>query len=285
MQMQGVFLVLISAIVFSTAGLFTKGVSADAWAVIFWRGLFAAIFSFGYVLLKGALRSETLRMGKSGVVAAFVSAAGTAAFIPAFKLTSIANVSLLYAAAPFAAALIAWIWMREKPSLLVMISSLAALFGVVLIVSGSIGGLHLKGDLLALWMTLMMAGVMVIYRRYPKTPGTGPMALSSILLLPVAMFYGEPLSAPIKEIPIMASFGLIFAIASVTLVLGARHLPSSETALISSLEAPFAIFLAWALLSETPVSNTIIGGLIILAAVFGSQIKYRNQKNNLSKEP
>ena len=164
--------------------------------------------------------------------------------------------------------------------MLVITSSLVALFGVVLIVSGSIGGLNLKGDFLALWMTLMMAGIMVIYRRYPKTPGTGPMALSSVLLLPVAMYFGDPLSAPIDEIPIMVSFGLVFAIASVTLVMGARYIPSSETALISSLEAPFAIFLAWTLLAETPTPNTIIGGLIILAAVFGSQLMLKNKSSH-----
>lgn len=67
MKLKGVILVLVSAVVFSTAGLFTKGVSADAWSVIFWRGLFAAIFSFVYILLKGTLKSETLRMGKSGL--------------------------------------------------------------------------------------------------------------------------------------------------------------------------------------------------------------------------
>lgn len=275
-------MVLVSAVVFSTAGLFTKGVISDAWSVIFWRGLFAAAFGSVYILLKGTLRSETLQMGKSGLAAAVVSAAGTVAFIPAFKLTSIANVSLIYAVAPFAAALIAWVWIRERPSLLVMISSLAALFGVALIVSGSIGDVHLKGDFLALWMTLMMAGVIVIYRRYPKTPGTGPMALSSVLLLPVAMYFGDPLLAPIEEIPIMASFGLVFAIASVTLVMGARYIASSETALISSLEAPFAIFLAWTLLAETPTPNTIIGGFIILAAVFGSQIMFKNKSSNQS---
>ena len=34
----GAFLVVISAITFSTAGLFTKGVEAGSWEVIFWRG-------------------------------------------------------------------------------------------------------------------------------------------------------------------------------------------------------------------------------------------------------
>lgn len=278
-QVQGLLLVIASAVVFSTAGLFTKGVSADAWSVIFWRGLFAAIFSFAYLLLNASFRSEILGMGRPGIAAAIVSTAGTAAFIPAFKFTSIASVSLIYASAPFAAALIAWVWIKEKPSLLVMISSAIAFFGVAVIVTESISGLHLKGDLLALWMTLMMAGVMVIYRRFPKTPGTGPMALSSILLLPIAMMFGDPLSAPVNEIPIMASFGLIFAIASVTLVMGARHLPSPETALISSMEAPFAIFLAWTLLSEIPSSNTILGGVIILSAVLGSQVRYGRGKS------
>ena len=266
-RLMGLMLVFVSAIIFSTAGIFIKGVSADAWSVIFWRGLFAAGFTLLYVAYKGTLKRETIRMGKTGLAAAVVSSLGTVAFIPAFKFTSIANVSLIYAAAPFVAALMAWLWMHERPSWLVIISSLAAIAGVILIVGGSLGGLNIKGDLLALWMTVMMAAVIVIYRRYPQTPGPGPMALSSLFLLPVSLYFGDPFLAPINEIPIMASFGLIFAIASVTLVLGARFLPSSETALISSAEAPFAIIFAWVLLAEVPVLNTIIGGTIILLAV------------------
>ena len=38
----GIGLIIVSALFFSTAGVFTKGVSADAWSVIFWRGVFAA---------------------------------------------------------------------------------------------------------------------------------------------------------------------------------------------------------------------------------------------------
>ncbi len=271
-RLTGLILILISAVVFSTAGLFTKGVSADAWAVIFWRGLFAAGFTFLYILIKGTLRAELLELGKVGLVVAVISSVASASFITSFKLTTIANVSLIYASAPFVAALIAWIWMRERPTLLVMISSLAALAGVSLIVSGSIGGFNIKGDLMALWMTFLMALILVIYRRYPKTPGPGPMTFSCLFLLPVALYFGDPLAAPANEIPVMASFGLIFAIASVTLVLGARYLPSSETALISSLEAPLAILFAWLLFAEVPGINTFIGGGIILLAVFCSQL-------------
>ena len=282
-RISGLILVFTSAVVFSTAGLFTKGVSADAWSVIFWRGLFAAGFTLIYIRLKQATRDEILRMGKSGILAAMVSAAGTAAFIPAFKHTSIANVSLIYAAAPFVAALLAWLWMRERPSLIVVLASLGAFAGVALIVNGSSGSGNIKGDVLALWMTLMMAAVIVIYRRYPETPGPGPMALSCVILLPVSLYFGSPFAAPLDEIPIMASFGLVFAIASVALVLGARYLPSSETALISTLEAPLAILFAWMMFAEVPVINTVAGGAIILTCVIGSQLIL--SKRNVTRKP
>jgi drug/metabolite transporter (DMT)-like permease len=191
----GVALVFASAMVFSTAGLFTKGVAADAWAVIFWRGLFAAAFSGIWIAWLGGFRSEFVRMGWPGLAVAIVGALGTAAFIPAFKLTTIANVALIYASAPFLAAILAWVWMREKPTRSIVVASAATFAGVVVIVGGSVGGINLTGDFLALFMTLMMSGLIVIYRRYPGTPAAGPTALSSMLLLPAVLWFGDPLAA------------------------------------------------------------------------------------------
>jgi drug/metabolite transporter (DMT)-like permease len=271
----GLVVMFASAAVFSTAGLFTKGVSADAWSVIFWRGLFAAIFTASYVLWKGNTAREFRGMGRSGVTVAILSASGTAAFIPAFKLTTIANVSLIYAAAPFCAAGLAWLWFREVVERRVLIAALVAALGVGLIVGGSLGQVHIAGDMLALWMTLMMSSVMVVYRRYPETPAAGPNILSSILLLPLSLIFIDPFDAPMQEILVMALFGLIFAFASVTLSEGARRLAPGEAALISSLETPLAIVWAWTFFAEQPASMAIIGGAFILLAVFGSQLAAR----------
>ena len=97
-HLLGVILVLVSAGIFSSAGLFVKSVESEAWVIIFWRGLFAALFTTGYVLYRGTSRKEFTQMGKSGVAVAVVGALGTIAFISAFKYTTIANVSLIYAA-------------------------------------------------------------------------------------------------------------------------------------------------------------------------------------------
>lgn len=266
----GALLIVVSAVTFSTAGLFTKGVEAGSWDVIFWRGLFAAAFTTIWTMNRGTLRQNFLAMGHSGLAIAVVGALGTAAFISSFKLTAIANVSLIYAVSPLIAALLAWFVIGEKASSRTMAGCVGALLGVAIIVSGSLGKISLNGDLLALWMTTAMALIMVIYRKYPQTPGAGPAVLSSLLLLPFAAIFGNPFAVDRTEIYILSAFGLLFAIASVTLAEGAKRVPSGQTALLSSLETPLAPVFAFVLFAEIPNTATFLGGSLVLFAVLFS---------------
>lgn len=266
----GVLLLMVSVVTYSTAGLFTKGVEAGAWDVIFWRGFFAGAFTTLWTINRGTLRQNFLGMGYSGWAVGVVGALGTAAFIPAFKLTTIANVSLIYAISPLIAALLAWLVMAEEVSSRTMAGCVGAFFGVAIIVSGSLGQINLKGDLLALCMTIAMASIMVIYRKYPETPGPGPAVLQSALLLPFAAILGAPFDVEPTETCILAAFGLLFAIASVTLAEGAKRIPSSQTALLSSLETPLAPIFAVILFTEIPNTATFLGGSIVLVAVLFS---------------
>jgi drug/metabolite transporter (DMT)-like permease len=277
-RVVGIILVLVSALIFSTAGLFTKGVHAGAWDIIFWRGLFAALFTTAYILWRGSFRRDFTDMRWSGISAGLIGASGTAAFIPALKLTSIANVSLIYAASPLVAAILAWAWVGEHLTLRVLMGCAAAFAGVAIIVGGSLGGVHSRGDLLAAWMTFAIAIMLVIYRRYPNTPAAGPAVLSSLVLLPLGLLLGTPFTNSLEEISTMAAFGLVFALASVTLGEGAKRLPAGETALLSTLEVIFAPLFAWVFFSEVPAVATVIGGALILAGVVGTQIPARTKE-------
>ncbi len=271
-RFQGVALVVFSALVFSSAGLFAKGIKADAWDIIFWRGVFAAMLTTTFIVAQGKIHSEFAQMGWSGWLAAALGASGSAAFIPAFKLSTVANVSLIYAIAPLLTGLLAWLWLRERMQRMVVIGCALAFSGVLIIVGGSLGTINLKGDLLALWMTVAMSLMMVVYRRFPKTPAAGPAVFSSVLLLPPAFFLGDPFANEMHDIVLMAVFGLVFALASVTLLEGVKRVPGGEAALLSTLEAPFAIVLAWIILVELPALTTAIGGAIIMIGVVGSQL-------------
>ena len=266
----GIMLLVAAAVAYSTAGIFTKGVVAGAWAVIFWRGLFAASFTTGWTISQGTFRNNYRGMGYSGWAVGIVGALGTAAFIPAFKLTSIANVSLIYAVAPLIAAVLAWRFIGERITIRTLVGSFCALLGVVIIVSGSIGQISIQGDALALVMTTAMATIMVIYRKYPDTPGAGPSILQSLILLPPSFALGGPFRTEPFEILVLAAFGLLFAVASVTLAEGAKRVPSGQTALLSVLEAPLAPVLAFIVFTEVPNIATILGGSVVLIAVLMS---------------
>lgn len=274
---SGVILVCISAVAFSTAGLFTKGVTAAAWEVTFWRGISSVVFILGYVIWRGELRAEIAGFRGPAIAVMLLNAAGTAAFIPAFKLTSIANVSMIWGTAPFLTGLLAWVALSERPSRTVAVASVVAMIGVVVVVSGSFGGTfvggNIIGDALAFWMTLMIAGMMVVYRRWPQTPVALPNALGSVLLLPISLLISTPMLVSGSEVMILTVFGLMFAVASVALSMGARILPAAETALLSGLETPLAPVLGFLVLSEMPSTVSMIGGAMIMAALVYSQLK------------
>jgi drug/metabolite transporter (DMT)-like permease len=147
-RILGILLVTISALVFSTVGLFIKSVSAGSWEVIFWRGVFAVAFSFIYVLARGRIKREIFNMGKGGLLVAFVGAVATSAFVPAFKLTTIANVTLIYAATPMIAAILAFAFVGERLSRAAIVGIGLAFIGVAIIVFGSLGQLNFTGDML-----------------------------------------------------------------------------------------------------------------------------------------
>jgi drug/metabolite transporter (DMT)-like permease len=267
----GVILVAVSAVIWSSAGIFTRGVEADAWSVIFWRGIAATGFSLAYMALRGSLVSEFRNLNKPTLLAIVLMASGTAAFIPAFKLSSVANVALIWATAPFVTAGLAWMFLREPPSRRVVIASCATLFGVAIVAWDSLQSGGWIGDLLAFWMTLMMSASFVIYRRWPETPAALPSAASAAVLIPIAWVFTDAMGVVVYERWILTAFGAVFATASVLMMEGARRIPSAEVALIGALETPVAAVLAFVILAEVVSGLTALGGVIIMAAVIWSQ--------------
>lgn len=269
----GALMVACSAVAWSTAGLFTKGVAADVWAVLFWRGLLSLAIILIYIRWRdrAALLAGFAGLGTSGWAVATISSAATFAYIAAFKHTAIANVAVIYATAPLVAAALAWLWMRERPRRTTLSASVFALLGVGVMVGGSVGTANLVGDGLAILMTIGMAMVIVMIRRYPSAPLVHAIGLSSLQLTVVGWLMTDPLAIPLREIGVLLLFGVVFAVAVVLLTEGARLIPASETALLGALEMPLAPIWAWLLLSEIPAWTTLGGGGLVVVALLWHQ--------------
>lgn len=267
----GVALVAAAAIAWSTAPLFVRLLPFDAFTILFWRGVFAGCaIAACVILLQGRSGlADLTRMNRGGLVFAVLSALGMLLYIPSLQLTSVANVAILLATAPFAAAALAWIWFRETPRKRTVLASAIAVAGVAMSVGGASAGADVGGILMAVAMMLAIAGMTVAARRYRDTPLIAAAALSNFLGSAVSLIFAHNVtSVPMPDIVVLAVFGTLQVALGLTFfVLGSRHLPAAQAALIATLETPLMPFWVWLTFSEAPTGGQLIGGAIVLAAV------------------
>jgi drug/metabolite transporter (DMT)-like permease len=270
-QGVGMALVASAAIAWSTAPVFVRLLPFDSFTILFWRGAFAgcAICVFlGVVQGRTGLR-DLIRISRGGVLFAILSALGMVLFIPSLQFTSVANVAIILTTAPFAAAALAWLWFREMPRRRTVIASTIAVFGVAMAVGGGSAFSDLNGILLAVVMMLAIAGMTVAARRYRDTPLVAAAALSNFMGSAISLPFARDLSSvSMDHLIILAMFGVLQVALGLTLfVLGARHLPSAQAALIATLETPLMPFWVWLAFNDVPTDGQLLGGAIVLAAV------------------
>lgn len=261
----GLLLVTASAVAWSTAGFFTRLIPLDSWTLLAWRGVFGAIGIAVVILVlerHDAWRRGTA-IGWPGWLFAIVSAFGMVFFITSLRHTTVAHVAVIYATVPFIAAALAWLVMREQPSRSAILASLAALVGIAVMVGLGLDGGSI-GDLLALAMTVCMAAMIVITRRFRDIPTMLAACLSALFTGLVCWPFGDPLTVSGHDLFLLSLFGLVNSAAGLALfTLGARRLPAIETALIGSLDAPLAPLWVWMAFNERPDRATIGGGVIV----------------------
>jgi len=268
----GILLTTASAIAYSTAGFFTRLIHLDVWTVLFWRGIFAGLFIACFIIWQN--RRDTLAgvraVGAPGLLAASLSTLATIFFINAFRRTSVADVTVIYATAPFVTAALTWLWIGERESWTTLVASTAALLGVVVMVGGAVTAGHLFGDLLAFGMTLCMAVMMIIIRKHRETPMLPAACLSAFLSALVVWPAAHPGSAGPTDLAYLALFGTTqFGLGLLLLTLGTRLISATESALVSALETPLAPIWVWLAFKEVPPLATLAGGTIVMAAVVG----------------
>lgn len=267
----GLILTGLAALSWSTSGLFTRLISADLMTLLFWRGIFSgsAVFLAFAIMERGGTLRRFLRMGWPGLCVAALSAAGMVTGIGSLRYGSVADAMVIYATLPFVTAGIAWLFIGERTSRSTIIASLVALGGVLLMLSGADWNGSLLGKGLALLMTLSMACFSVIMRRHRDLPMLPAMALSAWLCSAFCFFWADPQSISTHDFWLCIAFGILQNAAGLIFyTFGTRFIPASEATLLAALEVPFTPLWVWLLLGEAPAPMTLIGGSIVLVALF-----------------
>jgi len=247
------------ALLWSTGGLFIKIVSWNPFAIAGMRSLIG-----GLVILVW-IRRPHFTWSFAQVAGAVCYAGCMIGFVAANKMTTAANAILLQYTAPLYAAILGWIFLKEKVSALDWAAIAVVIGGMALFFMDKLSPGNMWGNLIAIVSGVFFAGAIVSFRAQKNTSSLESILLSHVITLLVSipfLFHGWP---PLTGWAGIGALGIFqIGISSILLSYGVKHVTALQSLLTSVLEPifnPLWVFLA---VGELPGPRALVGGAIIL---------------------
>ena len=256
-------------VLWSTAGVVTRHVAAaTAFEMVFWRSFFACVF-VAFALL---LQKQPFRFTKPVLVSGAMWAVMFTAFILALRLTSTANTLVVMSLSPLLTTLLARAFLSEAIAFRTWLAVGGAALGIAWMFAADLDAHHARdylGMAIASLVPIASAINVVTLRAAAARVDLRPAVmlgagLSCLLALPLAL----PFHASTRDVALLAFLGFFqLGLPCVLLVLASRALLAPEIALLGLLEVLLGPLWAWLGAGETPTPGTLVGGMIVLAAL------------------
>jgi drug/metabolite transporter (DMT)-like permease len=267
-ESKGISALVISAFLWSTGGIFIKLVDWNGFAISGSRSLIASLVFLAY------LKKPKSSFSGPQLSAAFASACTMTLYVFANKLTTAANTILLQYTAPVYVAILAWIILKEKPTLDNWIALVIISLGMTLFFAGKLSPGNMTGNILAILSGIGLA-FFAVFMRMQK--GNSP--FESFLLAHLITFIASIPFILKSDLPEASGWlGIIMlgifqtGFASLFFSYGIKQVSALKAMLILTLEPilnPIWVFL---FAGEVPGINAIIGGIFIIGAVLFTTI-------------
>lgn len=269
--LMGVGLVLLAGLFFSLAGILLRNIeTATSWQIVFYRSAsFVVVIA---CVLAARHRSRLPRalaaIGWAGVVGGLCLAAGYVAIVLAMRNTTIANVLFIFASAPFFAALLGRLILKELVPRRTWAAIAVALAGVAVMVVEGLSGGGLFGNLMALVMTLTFAAVVVVLRRGRAVDMLPTVCLGGIVAGAVAALLADSLAISLHDLVVCVLLGTVqIGCGMILFTIGSRHVPAAQLGLLAMTEVALGPIWVWLGVGEVPSWLTLAGGAVVLSAV------------------
>jgi drug/metabolite transporter (DMT)-like permease len=263
-------------VLWSSAGVVTRHIErAEPVEQVFWRSFFAFAFVSIFLAVTGKNPVKAARAaGLPGLFSGAMWAVMFTAFVIALSLTTTANALVVMSIAPLLTVVCARIVLTDPIPLRTWIAALAAMAGIALMFSSSMGEKHAAGMLVALVIPVASALNVVALRKHSAKVDLIPAvmlggALSALIALPMAL----PVSASGRDLALLAFLGVFqLGLPCMFLVMASRALLAPEIALLGLLEVVLGPLWAWLGAGEIPATSTLIGGALVLVALAGNEL-------------
>ena len=205
--------------------------------------------------------------GRMGLVVAALYGVGSITFITAVYNTSTANLVFILAFNTMFAALLSWVFMKERPRPATLVAMAVMIVGVLIIVGDSVGTGQLFGDFMALCSAFTIASAITLSRASGEDMGfTSLVGVIFPLAIAVIMVGkgGLQIDAPWW---IIFNGAVVTPLAFFCLAAGPRYISGPEVAMFYLLETVLAPVWMWMIFYEVPTLNSLIGGAILTLAL------------------
>ena len=258
---------------------------ANVWQILFFRSIALATFLFVIITFRSGYKPlRTIRKaGIAGVIGGISLVVAFAGGIYAIQTTSVANAMFLFASAPFLAAFLGWIILRERVRRATWFTMIIALVGIAIMVLNGISAGRLVGNFSAILSALGFA-VFTIALRWGKLEDMLPSVfMAGIFALVTAALVcwieGFSFTVPANDIAIALSLGVFQVGLGLTVyTIGSRVVPAAELALLSMTEVLLGPFWVWLFLGETADLSTLAGGVVLMLAIAGNALSGARRK-------
>ena len=272
----GVALVLTAGVLLSVAGITLRNIeSASGWQILFYRSLtfFVVVTLWLAVRYRARFVHAFVRTGRPGLVVAVCLGLGSACYVFALLLTTVANALFIISSAPFITAILGWIVLRERVRTITWIMMTLALAGVSLMVFNGIQSGRLLGNIVAFGPAVSFAIMLVTLRRAGDRDMIPAICLAGLVGATLGFAMSDTLVLSRHDLVLCLFLGVVqYTGGFVLITLGARFLPAAEVALLSLAETVLAPIWVWIGVGEVPALLTLAGGAVVLSAVVAQAV-------------
>jgi len=270
---KGLFLAITGILILTPDALLIRLIETDQWSLLFWRGMFTFLTLALYITLtrRGNPVTHFRKLSRKEIVVATMFAINTILFVTSIRHTAVANTLVIISTAPVFAAVLSSLFLGEHAPLRTWITALIGVACITFIMGSDFGQINWVGDGAAVIVACTLGAILTLLRHDGKSEDdpAAIIGLGGLLTAGMVVFAAAPFSLQgLDWLFIFILGGFVIPVSFVLTSTAPKYLPAPEVGLIFLLETILGPIWVWLVVDEAPPELTVVGGSILIAALF-----------------
>ena len=271
-NLPGPLLIFLGALSLSFGGLIVKSFEGSTlWQILFWRSVFFSLTVLIFLIIsyKKKIFSAFYNSGLPGFFGGIILSLGFCGYVFAMYNTTVANTNFIIQTQVIFLALFGYLFLKEKITTITLVSIILAISGILLILGSTLSPGQMSGNIVAFIMPISFAVLILVVRKYPTVDMIPLQLIAGVIAMLIGYIISTKITVSTHDLILgfLAGFFQI-GFGFILITIGARTTPSAMVGIIMLTEAVFGPLWAWIFANENPPVLVILGGCIIIFAVF-----------------